>query len=255
MRLRTKIPVIIFCGIAILWGSHYVIQGAFEVYDTQHNKVDDNTMSLNPEEVYPYCTEYPKPCIDNPHVFGIVTIFKTNDIFAVNNPIEGNVLVTVNDPQNINQTIGIVVSKKSDTSWINDQEKLKQHIQFFSKYNMTIKGKLQEFLYNITYHYTPPSDEVYTVLVFLHANDTDKWFSYNNLDFPNIAPVSAWVQLKNSRIVEGLTWVIVGFIPIGLVAEFVILYSVENYFHNLDKSKDNPKFSRLYENPNRYHDG
>lgn len=220
-------------------GIYLVIVGSLEVYDTQHNIVDQNTVLLSPTGELPFCTSYPNPCRGNPHVYAIFTIFKTNDIFAVNNRIDGDVVVTVNDPRNINQTIGVVLTKKSDTSWMNNQTELREQIKFYFANNLAFKGTANEYSYKLPFHYVASSDEGETIWVFVQTID-GKWFSYNGLDFPTIAPAGAWIELKNSRIIEGLTWVIVGFIPVGLVAEFFILYVIERHFSEKGTAKPSP---------------
>jgi hypothetical protein len=210
-------------------GVFLVIGGFREVFNTRYNITDENTVHLHPQEIYPY--------VYDQHLQGISTSFETNDMFAAYNKIDVGVVAFLLAPQNINQTVAFQVVKTSEMSWVNNQTTLNKELKILHDHNRLFQGKLLwSNAYEMNFTVSPNSNDGLTIWVFLQTLD-GKWFSYGNLDFPTLEPASSLIQLKNSKVIEGLTWVIVGAIPIGLVSEICILYFVEGHFYRKGKTE------------------
>lgn len=207
-----------------------VIIGFKEVIYTQYNKVDENTVPLNPSPVT-------GPFLHDRYVGAVGTTFRTNDIFSVNNTINGQIQVyLINNIHNVTGFGAVVVAKQSYDFLHMNQQDLNDTLSFFLTNKMLINnGKYQtanEYVMNFTWN--PQDETTKTIWVFLQTNDI-KLHPYNGPDFPTIAPASALIELKNTKIVTGLTWIIIGAIPIGLVSELCIIYFTERHFHELEK--------------------
>jgi hypothetical protein len=239
-------------GVLLVGGSIAIGGGFLEVLDTQfdlfilpHNKI-----------VAPFF----QPLIGYTHVTEMNLTLTTNDVFTVNNMINGTVDVNVIDPENISQTFILVFNHDNAGKFeTNDQKMLnnliaiwyKNHQGTFSKQlGISTGGYFIESKFTFTAYSEDPVD----VLVYLQTRD-GTWEYLGAQDFPTIQPINVMTELKNSKIVEGLTWVIVGAIPVGLVSEFYIHSRLENHFYQVEKSERDSKKQEPTSDPNRYRDG
>jgi hypothetical protein len=239
-RTKNKIILIFIISVIVIGLSSYfvVLTGVLEVYRTQNNIENEKTNHLDAQLI--------TPLVNDLHVSKIITNFKTNDIFAINNHIDGIVQIYLNDPQNIHQIVGLLLTKNSDMSWLNvSKENTQKSLEVLSNNFQSGTGNLDKNnVYTIDVHFDPTTEGAWTYWVF--AEDLNgTWFHYSNIDLPTIEPADSLSQLKNNRIVEGLTWIIIGAIPIGLVVEFWIEYAIENYFYR----EENPVKGLLPRNP------
>src|SRR5438309_474326 len=181
-------------------GVYLVLGGFREVFDTRFDIADENTIPRHSQSFI--------PVENDPHFNTIITTFQTNDIFAVDNKIDVDLTVNVNNSSDINQTIAFVYSKQGDISWIHNENTVKKTIEFYMNNNPVnngvVKGKLQGInTYDIHFTYFPSSTESQIILVFLQTLD-GTWFPSPSLDLLTVEQASSMIQLKNSRVVEGL---------------------------------------------------
>jgi hypothetical protein len=207
-------------------GGFFVIKGSLEVYDTQSNK---------------FSQPFYYPLFHFTHATGVIITLTTNYMFATNNRIDGTVDVYVNDPQNINRTFTMVLNHLISSRYeTNDQNTLNDIITFERSSSSGAYGKLitlhNQPVYEANFTITAQNEDPLDILFYLQTND-GSWEYLGVLDFPTIQPVHIMTELKNSQVVEGLTWIIVGAIPIGLVAELCIIYFIERHFYQKDRTE------------------
>lgn len=182
--------------------------------------------------------------------------FTTNDTFSVGNPIK--IKYTFHTPLfNIERFGLIIVHKDAYLDWLNSSNA-------YVESNLTAIGygggyKENGFVMNgitgvdVAYTteavyptYVESPDEIVAVFQY-HNNTSNKtvWYHFDPFDFPTIYPYTAKLQAETNRaiqiqaletdtsnnVVEGLTLILAGLVPIGLVIEFWIEYTIEHYLY------------------------
>lgn len=229
------IAVILGSVLGVGIGLNYVVHGAIEVSKVQNNEYEDSDKIQDKDTIIE----------ENHYVNTVNTVFVTNAVFAVKNHIDGSITVSVKEPQNTAQVVATVISKKSKTPWSNlDSSTIMKNLNIIKQTSPETFGWStvpQGQDYTIGLSIDPSSQESTVIIVFIQKTD-DSWHYVGSYDLPIIEPYASILQLKSNRIMEGLTWVFVGFIPIGLIAEFWIVYLTERHFYLIiEKTNDKIK--------------
>lgn len=236
--ITISVFVVIICSIPIGKGFIDVLNGK--------NITQDNvpTEHLHPKTVYGF---YYYTNISN-----VTTIFYTDDIFAVGNPIQSNVLIYLKGiPHDLNVTI-IQASAEQDVSWMNGTDS-DTYLKGYKDNEKYVSVELSRYIisWNATIDYTPQSEDTQNLWLLWKPIDSHGKWAHEKFPLPTISPAYAFQQVKTNKailsqiaetkrtnaITTGLTYVIVGFIPVGLVAEFWIEYLIENHFYRREKVK------------------
>jgi len=179
----------------------------------------------------------------------IYSDWTTNDTFSVDNNLRGDITVILQKNTNIIEIASLQLAKGTDLSWTNDGKLIPPQLDKIKKSRHYTNGYSRgNDTYLISFQTKPATEAqlVYVVMLKFHndQNNTDTWSFSVPMDFPKIYPYTAKLQAETDRAVQrqvleseitndtigGLTWVIVGLVPLGLVTEFWIEYVIENRF-------------------------
>jgi hypothetical protein len=221
----------IFWGLLII-GSIFIIYGFREVIDSQFNISEENSPIIE--------FHYPLPIVGYSQSTGIETTLRTHEMFAVTNTINGTVDVNAIDPQNINQTfVAIQEHATSGDLRTSNQTLLNIAIPFLQLYHQGSYDKLKTInnqpVYESNFTFEAGNEAPVDALVYLQTKN-GIWEYLGAQDFPTIEPYNVLIDSKNSRVTEGLTWVIVGAIPVGLMSEIWIHSRIGRHFYELEKA-------------------
>lgn len=251
------IPLSIFIscvGIALL------AIGISLVEKAQHENISE-IKALEIPKIITYHDEYDSTGKEE---FGTVYIdWSTNDTFSVDNNLRGDITVYLQKNVNITEISAMQLGKGSDLSWENNGtlipiqlDKVKKSNHYMDKYSVVNNSYRIPFVTKVS-----TESPLIVVVILKFQNDQQhitSWVFSSPFDFPTIYPYTAKLQAETDRAVQrqvleseitndtigGLTWIIVGLVPLGLVAEFWIEYAIENHFYRKE-----------YSDPNYYHSG
>lgn len=222
-----------------------------KVINAENEPTENNsqTIHLHPTIIYSYPYD--------PYIVNVTTSFHTDDVFAVGNPMSSNIVIFMRDvkiPMNITM---VQIGFEPDSLWMNGKN-LDAFFQDAKNSNKYISNEV--FLQskaNLTIPNNPASEDDQTILIFWKPiNNFNGTWNHDKFSMQKIYPAWVFQQAKTNKAIQnqiaetkrtndittGLTYVIVAFIPIGLVAEFWIEYIIENHFYRKEPScKDKEK--------------
>lgn len=189
--------------------------------------------------------------------YNVTLSFTTDDTFSVGNYIKGNLTVHTVKPFNIEELGAISLIEGStipaldsnNTKLIEHELNLLDHsggfIHLWHFHNMTDNS----YSYIVNFGATPTSESTIILIGIAKICDNNFenciWIHTPTYNYPTIYPYTAKLQAETDRaiqrqalesdttnnLISGLTLLLAGFVPMGLVIEFWIEYLIENKFY------------------------
>jgi hypothetical protein len=227
----------VFIGLIIFGLWYGVLQGYSIINngDTQYN-IDIKSSSLKPT---PIPDERDENIVGNPYFYLATVHFKTNDVFAVNNPFSYKMIVWSKIPNQLSGILSIewVISNPMEIPTTDDiQSQIKNGVGY-QALPLTRNPSDNSFRGEITDRNITSEQDLGFILIPVFTNGTlgDDHLILQE-DPLKIYPLTAELQAQTDRDiqrqnietaktnahVEGLTYIIIGLVPIALSGEILI---------------------------------
>ncbi len=211
--------------------------------------------------------------VANSNISIIHLLFNTTDVFSVAKSFDFIINATVINPKEIDKIIALpleadvnmtILKNKTQTQKIVDNvdKKFLTTLLLDNKTNSSFIGSRK----NIAL--TSEGDLIFMLLSYKNGKiiqEVPVLREHPLKIYPRTAELQVYTDrdlrqqiiesTKTNDVITGLTWIIVGLIPIGFVVEFLIEYAIEHHYFRKNKSENSTNFSRLDENPNYYRVG